>query len=186
MGTVTVTSSKTGGAGPLAPLPPRKEGVDVPGPPRPAPYRAGDGNPGKFVLSVKRTSKSEPVGPSDLWMSTMAGRNIFSMWLGGWSRSGSVGRRSTSYPASMNRPSGGMKQSSPGRSLHFASRTQGWKTGNWTFCAIACCPAAVDKLRTSSGTPDISAVKAMVPDTSAASTRPDGAIVTERDSTIST
>lgn len=154
-GTVTTTSSKAGDEGvPLPPAPPRNEGVGVPEPLRPTPGRAGDGWPGKFVLRVSRTSKSEPVGPSDFRMSTKAGRNTFSMWFGGWSESGSIGIRSTSYPARTKRPSGGTKLSSPGRSLHLASRTQGWKTGSSILRPIACWPGLVNE-RSKSGTPDI-------------------------------
>lgn len=97
-----------------------------------------------------------------------------------------MGRRSTPYPARIKRPSGGTKLRSPGRSLHLASRTLGWNTGRFIFCPIACCPPGVVNDRSRSGTPDILAVNAIVPETSAERRRPEGAIVTESDSTIST
>lgn len=98
-GTVTTTSSRTGEAGVPLPVPPplpllSREGVL--GPLRPAPDREAEGYPGKLVLRVNRTSNSDPVGPRDFSMSTNAGRKTFSMWLGGWSDSGSMGMRSTS------------------------------------------------------------------------------------------
>ena len=86
----------------------------------------------------------------------------------------------------MNRPSGGMKLSSPGRSFHLASRTHGWKTGSSILRPRACWPPGVDNDSSRSGTPDIFAVNAMVPDTSAESNLPEGAIVTLSDSMMST
>lgn len=128
MGTVTTISSMVGALELELEPPPRNDGVDAPE------ARPGnpllDGRPGKLVFKVSRTSNSAPVGPSDLCRSTVAGRNSFSIWLGGLSSSGSMGCRSTSYPARTKRPSGGTKLSSPGFSLHRARRTQGWNTGS--------------------------------------------------------
>src|SRR5688500_15904005 len=80
-------------------------------------------------LSRRRTSKSAPVGPRDVVMETVAGMLSF----GATARLGCVEkasravrpRRSTSYPARTKRPSGGTKESSPGRSFHLFKRTQG-------------------------------------------------------------
>ena len=103
IGIVTTTSSRTGDEEfPPPPVPPRNDGVPVPDPPRPAPGRGADGKPGKSVLSVSRTSKSAPLGPSDFRISTRAGRKIFSMCLGASFKSGSIGSRFTSYPARIN------------------------------------------------------------------------------------
>lgn len=124
-------SSRTGSDGLLLLLPPpKKEGVELPEPVRPA---FGSRTPGKLVFNVKRTSKSFPLGPNDFSMATNAGKNNFSICLGGSSMLGSIGRRSASYPASINFPSGGTKLSSPGRSLQRARRTQGWNTGSCIF-----------------------------------------------------
>lgn len=116
----------------------------------------------------------------------MAGKNTFSMCVGGSLSSASIGRRSTSYPAKINWPSGGTKLSSPGFSLHLARRTQGWNTGSSTLRATACWPPGAVNDRSKSGTPDNLAVKAIVPDTNAESNRPDGAMVTDSDSIMST
>lgn len=94
MGTVTTTSSMVGALELELEPAPRNDGVDVPEP-RPGNPLLG-GRPGKLVFKVSRTSNSAPVGPSDLCRSTVAGRNNFSMWLGGLSASGSTGCRSTS------------------------------------------------------------------------------------------
>lgn len=190
IGMVTTTPSRIGDeefpAPPDPPLLPRNDGVPVPEPPRPAPGRGTEGWPGKSVLRVSRTSKSAPVGPSDLRMSTMAGKKIFSICLGGSFRSGSIGRRSTSYPARINWPSGGTKLSSPGLSFHLAKRTQGWNTGRSILRPIVCWPPGAVKDTSKSGTPDNLAVKAIVPSTRADNNRPEGAIVTESDSIMST
>lgn len=52
--------------------------------------------------------------------------------------------------------------------------------------SIFCFPLGVLKLNNISGTPEISAVKAMVPFANAERGRPEGAIMTERVSTMST
>ena len=121
--------------------------------------------PGKFVFNVKRASKS--VLDLDL-KSTVTGRNTFSARLGGSSRSSEEGIRSDSYPASMNFPSGGTNESSPGRSFHLARRTQGWNTGICIVLDIPedlslLVPPGADKVSDSSGTPDILAVNNIEP-----------------------
>lgn len=186
MGTVTTTSSSTGVEElPLLPNPPpRKDGVDVPDPEPEG--RDAAGTPGKFVFSVNRTSNSDPFGPNDFRTSTKAGRKSFSMCEGEVSSNGSIGRRSVSYPARMNRPSGGIKLSSPGRSLHRASLTQGWNTGSSILRLIPCGPAGVVNVNKRSGTPDTLELNAIVPIALAESIRPDGAMVTDRFSIIST
>lgn len=139
------------------------------------------------MFNVNLTSKSFLLGPSDFLISTKAGKKSFSMCLGGVSILASMGKRSASYPARINRPSGGTKLSSPGLSRHRASRTQGWNTGSSIFWLIALWPPpGVVRHSKRSGTPEILAVKAIVPDTSADKIRPDGAIVTDNVSIMST
>lgn len=79
-----------------------------------------------------------------------------------------------------------MKLNSPGLSFHRPNLTQGWNTGNCSLSRIAVGPPGAVSERVRSGTPDILAVKSMLPEEMAERIRPDGAIVTFRDSMIST
>lgn len=101
-------------------------------------------------------------------------------------RSEIEGSRFTSYPASTNLPSGGTKLNSPGLSFHLANRTHGWKTGSSKALSTPDLPPGAESVRTSSGTPEILEVNAILPFAKAASGMPDGAKVTERVSTMST
>ncbi len=70
------------------------------------------------------TSKSEPIGPRHVFTSRLIGSFKFDALLFPnlllWK-----GKRSTSYPAKTNLPSGGTKLSSPGFSRHLANLTHG-------------------------------------------------------------
>lgn len=79
-----------------------------------------------------------------------------------------------------------MKLSSPGFSLHRARRTHGWNTGSWNLWARFFWPPGAARESNKSGTPDTFAVKTIVPCTRAEIGLPEGAIVTDKDSTIST
>lgn len=170
------------------PLPPPNVGVDVPGMRELRPDRVdakeADDEPEKVLERMRRTSKSEPVVPRDVLTSIDAGRRrlILECEL----RSGDEGSRSTSYPARTNLPSGGTKLNSPGLSRHLANRTHGWNTGNSKALSIPGLPPGAESVRSSSGTPDILEVKPILPLAKAARGRPDGAIVTQRVSRIST
>lgn len=88
-------------------------------------------------------------------------------------------------------PSGGTKDSSPGRSRQRVSRTQGWKTGNPrphdgaapSFCLLS---EGVWSVSRRSGIPEILEVKAIVPFERAEMGRPEGAIVAVMSSIKST
>lgn len=96
------------------------------------------------------------------------------------------GRRLTSYPARINLPSGGTKLSSPGLLLQCDNLTHGWKTGNSIVLSILCLPDGEQSDKRTSGTPETLAVNAIDPVAKAERGRPDGAIITDRVSTIST
>lgn len=85
----------------------------------------------------------------------------------------------------MNRPSGGIKLSSPGLSFHLFNLTQGWKTGSSIKLPKLCLPEGLVRLTVMSGTPDTLAVNAIVPFANAASGLPEGASVTDNVSTTS-
>src|ERR1700761_5031252 len=95
-GMVTVTASSVG-ALELPLLAPPKDREDI-GPElvREALGLAVDGAPGKLVLSVSLASKSHPELPRPPRKSTVAGRKILSLLLGGWSLSRDDGIKSVS------------------------------------------------------------------------------------------
>ena len=171
-------------APPPSPLPkPPERGNDVP-------VALGSGLaafPENRGFRLNRTSKSAPVGPREVIMDTVAGTFNFGPVLGFVElekESSAVGpRRSTSYPASTKRPSGGTKESSPGRSFHLFSLTEGWKTGNDMVFDI---PPGHPSCSNRSGTPDTLAVNAIVPFDIAERGRPEGAMMTCSVSTMST
>lgn len=162
--------------------------MPLPNPPfAPAPGPGAGDLPVNRGLSCNRTSKSDPEGPRDGCTDTVAGMLSFGSdfeFADVEKESSAAGpKRSTSYPARTNRPSGGTKESSPGRSFHLLSLTQGWKTGNETAPWM---PPGQPSCNSRSGTPDTLAVKAIVPFAIADSGRPDGESVTSNVSTIST
>lgn len=139
-------------------------------------------------LSWSLTSKSVPVGPREGWTDTVAGMfsfglEVFAFFSVEKASSAAEPSRSTSYPASTKRPSGGTNESSPGLAFHWLSLTQGWKTGSET---AFCMPPPHPKCSMRSGIPETLAVKAIVPLAMAARGRPDGDKVTSSVSTIST
>lgn len=91
----------------------------------------------------------------------------------------------------MNRPSGGTNEISPACSFQRARRTQGWKTGSCIVRVIpkvlaVLVPPGAESVSKRSGTPEIFAVNAMEPCERAEMGRPEGAKMTDRDSTMST
>lgn len=86
--------------------------------------------PVKRGFSCSLTSKSEPVGPREGRTETVAGMlSLGIAFLADFSvekdSKAAAPSRSTSYPASTKRPSGGTKDSSPGLAFHWLSLTQG-------------------------------------------------------------
>jgi hypothetical protein len=139
--------------------------------------------PVTFVRET-RTSKSAQVGPREVLTSTFTGSLRLAELLVNLPEA--TGRRSTSYPANTKRPSGGIKLSSPGRSLHLANLTHGWKTGRSIKFSVFCLPDGDERVKRRSGTPEIFDVNAIVPFAKAAIGRPDGASMTDKVSTRST
>ena len=189
---MTMTSSTVGplGALPLAAL---KAEDTLPSDPVRLPSTGVDAEPvldpdAAFGFNVSRAWNSSPFADSDCRISTDTGRlrsgfGILPVVEEDVNISGS---RLHSYPASTKRPSGGTKLSSPGCSRHRASLTQGWKHGRSIACTTPVLPPGAVSVSNRSGTPDILAVKAIVPFAMADNGLPDGAYMTESFSTMST
>ena len=142
--------------------------------------------------SVRRTSNSLPDVPRPVVISMFAGRSSFGAERLSVVREESGPSRSASYPHRAKRPSGGTKLIAPSP-FYLLSRTHGWNTTrsmidrNWSPLLPMPAPfPPVERFKFKSGTPLTLEVKAMLPFANAARGRPDGANVTDSDSTIST
>ena len=138
-------------------------------------------------------AKSSPAGPREVDMETVAGMGRFLRVAVVQEAEVEVeveleveDKRSTSYPASKKRPSGGMKLNSPGDSFHRLSRTQGWKVGSCSILPTFLRPEGKLRVRTRSGTPDSLDVNRIEPAALAQRGRPEGARMTVSVSTMST
>ena len=166
--------------------PPPKTGVDRPEPRLPNPGReAGgiEGTPGKLEDMFRVTSKSVPFDPRPFCTCKDTGSWTFAFAHD--LTSVGEGNKLTSYPANTNFPSGGTKLRSPGRSFHLANLTHGWKTGNSIVLSRPNFPPAVERVRSTSGTPDILELQTMEPLAKADNGLPDGAKMTDSCSTMS-